>query len=733
MAVSNKKAAGAAPGDAAAPGSAGSPARFKVGFNVIVSILLVGGIAAVLQAFAFHSGAQWRMTSSGVADLSDGTRSLLDSLEADVRITSLYFQTDLEDEEQPRYRQAAEDLLALYQAGNRSRIDVGYVNPLDKNRKKFSDMIERLLGKKKFAEQIAKHKELIAAFEDDLSERMNMLVRQELAMLGGMTDTLGDGQLPAQLAAVQRALDQLDRKLQLTTKQVAALGAAETPQYGAALSRIRSVYGDFKQLLEQVVAFGETELQRSPDLPEDQSQYLTGLGDRFAPLITALDEQIEAGKDIEPLEFDALMRELDPQANPILVETADEAMVVGFRKVWPALDQNRSGRAAGFADRAFKGEEKLTSAILRLTHKDQTAVVFIRYGGPPLLIGGFIPSMPPAAMGRIKEQLEDANFLVHEWDLKTTNDPPKIDPPPARTIYVVMKPTAPKPGQFGMPSQDPPFNDKHRKLVLDVLGENPRAMFLADWDRGRPMGQMTLPGVYDYGDYLADTWGVTVDINTLIVRAVKVAVGEYRLAALAVDEVERPDPDSDIVRGPMASRVFLPLCVPLTLKTPAPDGVTAEVLLVAPAEDGLWGAKGATNVFAYIKQNNNRAPVSKIDGDLEGPFDVAVTASKGDGKIVVVGSAGFVFDEIAFAAELVQSASGFTIRSRNPGNVTLLINSLHWLNDNTAFMNIGQPIDSEVLEIDNPSMITMVKVLTVVVWPALALCGGGVVWWIRRK
>ena len=79
------------------------------------------------------------------------------------------------------------------------------------------------------------------------------------------------------------------------------------------------------------------------------------------------------------------------------------------------------------------------------------------------------------------------------------------------------------------------------------------------------------------------------------------------------------------------------------------------------------------------------------------------------------------------------SASGFTVRSRNPGNVTLLINSLHWLNDNTAFMNIGQPIDAEVLEIDSPSTITMVKVLTVLVWPALALCGGGVAWWIRRK
>ncbi len=75
---------------------------------------------------------------------------------------------------------------------------------------------------------------------------------------------------------------------------------------------------------------------------------------------------------------------------------------------------------------------------------------------------------------------------------------------------------------------------------------------------------------------------------------------------------------------------------------------------------------------------------------------------------------------------------GFSMRSRNPGNVTLLINSLHWLNDNTEFMNIGRVIDAAVLEIPSPTTVRLVQVLTIFVWPVLALVAGGVVWWVRR-
>ena len=63
----------------------------------------------------------------------------------------------------------------------------------------------------------------------------------------------------------------------------------------------------------------------------------------------------------------------------------------------------------------------------------------------------------------------------------------------------------------------------------------------------------------------------------------------------------------------------------------------------------------------------------------------------------------------------------------------MLINSLHWLNDNTQFMNIGQPLDAAVLDIKDESVVTMVKAITIFIWPALVLCCGGVAWWVRRR
>jgi hypothetical protein len=122
-----------------------------------------------------------------------------------------------------------------------------------------------------------------------------------------------------------------------------------------------------------------------------------------------------------------------------------------------------------------------------------------------------------------------------------------------------------------------------------------------------------------------------------------------------------------------------------------------------------------------------------VEEDLEGPFELAVAATKDDSKIVVVSSRDFAVDGIAFAREMAMTARGFTIRMRNPGNSSLLINSLHWLNDNTEFMNIGKPIDAAVLEIADKSTVKAVRAFTIFVWPLLALVCGGVVWWVRRR
>jgi len=101
--------------------------------------------------------------------------------------------------------------------------------------------------------------------------------------------------------------------------------------------------------------------------------------------------------------------------------------------------------------------------------------------------------------------------------------------------------------------------------------------------------------------------------------------------------------------------------------------------------------------------------------------------------VVVISSRDFCVDGFAFAREIVQSAEGYRLRARNPGNMTLLVNSLHWLNDNTAIMNLGRPIDTGSLEIAEGGTLSFLRVLAWGIWPALAVICGGAVWLVRRR
>ncbi|MCH7660528.1 MAG: Gldg family protein [Euryarchaeota archaeon] len=110
------------------PESAPSGKRLRVGTNVLVATLLVVGIVVVLQLMAYKMPVRLDMTSSGVNSLSEGTENLLATLDENVRVTSLYFETDRETEDQQRYRQASRNLLDLYEATKRSRIKSEWIN-----------------------------------------------------------------------------------------------------------------------------------------------------------------------------------------------------------------------------------------------------------------------------------------------------------------------------------------------------------------------------------------------------------------------------------------------------------------------------------------------------------------------------------------------------------------------------------------------------------------------------
>jgi uncharacterized protein YneR len=705
--------------------------RLVVGSNVALVTAIVIAIVVVAQVLAYEFTDRVRadMTSSGVNSLSEGTLSLLRGLETNLRLTSLYFETDREEADQSKYRRATQDLLELYEASNRGKITAEWVNPL-KDHEKYQQLLGRLREKTAFADMVTAYQARVESYKADLDGRMRTLLQDELNKVGPIVGpaTMGESR-PSGAAQVEDLLRRLSAELETTREQIDALTMAAHPQYSTAVNELKTLYPKISKALKEIGKFAQAELAREPSMPGPQAEFLRTANTRYADLVAALEAETTKLQDLQPLKVDDVAEQIQPTANAILVETDADARVMDFNSVFPPMDPNSSGMRVPFEKRAFKGEEKLTAAILRVTQKEQTAVVFVRYGGQPLFFGGFMPGQPAAQYGMMKQQLEDANFIVEEWDLKTKDALPEIKPTPTRTIFIVLKPEQQQRNPM-MPQQPPeqPFSDKHRQALLTAMGDRGRALFIAGWAPG-PFGP--IPSNYEYGEYLKQNWGINLDTSALLIQTASTAPGKYMVARrdfFAMDDLDVGH--HPIVSGAAARRIGLPWCAPLDLTAPPPSGVTVEKLVTMPKRDGAWGVK---NIQKYQEQLEQRDYMTKVEGDLEGPFDLAAAATKGDAKIVVVSSREFAEDDVAFARELGMSAQGFTIRTRNPGNVTLLINAMHWLNDNTGFMNIGRPIDAAVLEIESKSTLRAVQVLTIAGWPLLALVGGGVAWWVRRR
>ncbi len=701
--------------------------RWLLGTNVLVATLLVVGIVVVVQVMAYNTGKKWDMTSSGINSLSEGTENLLDHLEQNVRLTSLYFETDRETEDQPRYRRAVGDLLGLYAATNRAKIASEWINPL-KDHEKVKALVKRLSELPAFKEGIDEYRQCVEAYskEGGLDARIQIALQGELNQIASLSLTNNPG-VQKSIGPIQMLLTQWSDELQATRKAIDAEVLADSPQYTGSVEALKLLYPKLNESLRSIVTHGEREVQTNSALTGPAASYLQGLGGRFTELRDAMTAEGKRLDELETPKIDAVLRELEPTGNAIIVETDNDARVVNFAACWPSMDPGRGGQEADFFHRAFKGEEKLTAAVLRATHKEQTAVVFVRYGGPPLLMGGVMPGQPRGPYMVMKQHLEDANFVVKEWDLKTSDKQPEIVPAPTRTVFVVLKPTASPRDPMGRPSQEPPFTDRHKEALLAAIGENGRALFIAGWSPG-PMGP--IPSSYEYASYLTDTWGISVDTSYLLMRTVSIAPEKYAADGrnfYLIQDVTAGQ--HDIVSGPQQQFVF-PWCAPLTLAADSGGEVQLVPLIDHAKSDTLWGIK---DLSAYEKQLQEKQFMTRIETDLTGPFTLAVAGTKGDAKVVVVSARSFAEDSVAFARELSMGARGLSVRTRNPGNVTLFVNSLHWLSDNTEFLNIGRPIEVSVLQVSKPSTVKVIQALTVVVWPALALLGGAAVWWVRRR
>lgn len=180
----------------------------------------------------------------------------------------------------------------------------------------------------------------------------------------------------------------------------------------------------------------------------------------------------------------------------------------------------------------------------------------------------------------------------------------------------------------------------------------------------------------------------------------------------------------------LQEQCVFPMATTIGIAEEVAEGVTVAELAFVPAGEDVWAVKDPPG---FLDRYQDEGKARKTAEDLTGPFSIALAAGKGEDKIVVFSAgADFISDNLAVANILTMGPGGLQVQRRAPGNLALFLNVLHYLDDTLEWLNVASPIDSSQIEITDRQL-AFWRVLVVGVFPALALMGGGLVWYVRRR
>jgi len=724
--------------------------RFKgrqwvIGANVFVMVVLALALLVVVNYMAFTFNRKADLTSSGVNSLSDQSRKLLDGLKENVTLTSLYrtFQDPAVENEAKKFRTSVEDILQLYQTRAPSKVDIAFVNPA-KDRDKILKLVDNLRKKGAYQGEAKKHKALTDEYNGKVMPAIVQLLQKEHKDMAAMLEADKELENVREYNIIMRNCEALSTQADRVKEDVKALLGDDLPKYTQAVDAIKAYYDQVKQAMSAAGEWmGKVDEwgKRLGKAPKNK-EFFTGAAKRYEAVIALITAEQDKAKDLPTLKVEELDRQVRPDT--IIVETKDEAKVLSFDDVWPAKQKGQFGQPMGndFKDRQFAGEVEISSAILQLTNKNRPAVVFVRYGGQPLFFGGMMFGGEQALYAGAKERLEKANFIVKEWDVATKKEPPEFEEKekPSRILWVLLTPEQPTPPR-GMPmqmQQPRPFGPAEREAVLKAVGDEPRVMLIAGWvpPARNPM-MMAAPPVYEYNDYLKETWGLEVQYSYPVLEAFSFEPGKLGFRRNPF-QITRYDWGNQAVVNPLKGlKGGFPEASPIRKESKIPEGVTLTDLISIPERDNIWAEADLEGLSQEIQSKHY---TTKRKGSIYGPFPIAVAGIKEKdkktvGKMVLVSSKGFATDAVAQARALMPAGDGFMLVLQNPANMDLLVNSVHWLNDNEGLISKG--IESRDIprldRLEAGTGYTVAKIMAVGLWPLMALVAGLAVWFVRRR
>lgn len=719
--------------------------RVLFGFNVALQIALaLLAVAAVLWAgsrFSYRAD----LTRTGQNSLSSRTVQHLRGLDQNIRITAIFAEPDRRNEEALKQRRQIKDLLDLYDAAGGARVTTRVLDP-STQKQETRNLLADLRALPAYADEARPHRELLERFAE-FNRRFQDLTTgdvESLTQLGQADTKLAEQNNFNILRYTFETLAQTAAEL---AEQLVDWSAADLPQYGRAAVAVRERLTEIVASLEPALNYLQREGQVLAAGNATAEAYFLSVGSHYTPLLGEAREMLQQSQGLRPVALESLYAELQrwPSAPPILVESAREAFVIPHYEVWP-FDQR--GLQAGGGGRVFAGEAALSSAVLRLTQKERTAVVFTRFGGPPLLepdMNQFNPmmpqSLPRAPFQELNQTLTQANFLTAEWNVATEKQAPDIAEA-ARTIYVVFPPTPsdPNPLQPGAPQTMTPADVT---LVLDAVAESGRALFVTGYIQSlSPLPFAT--AVYEYEDYLRTSWGIEPLYTNCVVgfdpHPERPGRWLPRRRGLQLTSPRDLTLGTHPIMAPLAGETFaVALAAPLRL-LPAesrPANLRIEPLLSVPDTESIWAVTDLNRLQELLASPGRLEQGLERGTDLiPPPFPLAVAAEGPQDQRLVVLSAQRVFDDqFANQAALRQVGALLVQVPLFSGNVDFLLNSLHWLAGEADRIAVG-PRSANVPRLQRLDEYTATRVLPwilVVVWPATALLAGVGAWLVRRR
>ena len=714
-----------------------SKRRLVYGLNVGVTIVLAIVVAgfAIWAAAAF--GGRVDLTRAGLNSLSPRTVQLLRGLDEDITITGLY-STALKEirPHAEKHKNRVSDLLDLYETAARGKVSTHMIDPSE-NPATVTALLTRLTEKPAYKDEATPHAEVLKDFPA-LQTRIVELMQSELAELEQLRAANPRTAEIRELGTVERFFRKVIQDAQATQTDIKSLQTAEIPRYGQAVSLAADYLRQTRNVLEDVQSWMTASGVNLPGIAPQTKSHFEGAAGRYQEVMAEVQALTEKTKDLEEVKLEEVYDKLK-RGETVLVETENEALVLTQDEVWPWRTDRNAPTPADGDPRDFAGEQAISSAILKMTQKEQTAVLFVRFGGQPLLRGDVSPQNPmqmsDAPYQALNDLLGKENFITQEWDVQTQPEAPVIEDA-ARVIYVVLPPEVPPQQNPMRPSPVPRMSAEQKQSIFDAVEQSGMAIFLAGW--APPSSPFMPPEKYAFNDYLKNDWGIEVKDTHVALEftpnpqrdGLWFPANRMLITSKVFQYTDHPI--GEPLRGlPAAFQAVAPLQLLGSEEKPA--GVTIEPIVELEDSEDVWAITDLNRINEDLKQNQG---TQRYEEDIPPPFPLAVAATSEQGdKLVVFASDRFATDSVTNMSQLVMLGGALRLAKLYPGNTDLFINALHWLTGNADRIAVGpQRGDVPRLEkLKNDATLTFTRVFLVGIWPAVALLVGVGVWLLRRR